>query len=99
MFKLESPKDKKFEKVFYAKAPKMYEIIGENERHKMRAKCFKDGLITSGKMFNEVEQKGFYTIKSKSHNLKLNKITKIVKPENNNKRMIKEGYKTMPYEY
>jgi hypothetical protein len=63
----------------------------------MRSKGFKDGLIKPGEMQGGNQEKEFYTIKSTKHNLKLNKMLRNVKPENNNKRIILEDFVKVPH--
>jgi hypothetical protein len=99
-FKIESAgDDSKFERIkeFYANAPKMYEVISESDKCKMRTKGFKDGLISRGEIRVEVGEKKFYTIKSEKHDLILKEMRRTINPENNNKRQFIGKHISVPY--
>lgn len=85
---------------FYAKAPKMYEIISMSNKYKQRSKSFKEGLMAPREMRSYNIEKEFHTIKSVKHEPQLTKITRKMRPENNNKRIFVPGkYETVPYGY
>jgi hypothetical protein len=56
-------------------------------------------LISPGEIKGIIDTKIFYTIKSKKHELSLQKMERTINPEDNNKRIMLDNYTTVPYGY
>jgi hypothetical protein len=99
-FKVESANEEKFEKIveFYGRAPKMYEIISESGKHKVKSKGFKEGLIAKGEIRGPISEKLFYTIKSVKHELMMNQMKRSSKGITD-KRVVTGECTSVPYGY
>ena len=84
-------------RVFIAKAPKMYEIIYDSNYTKLKTKGFKMGLVTTEDFSKSSFSKEFYSIKSSSHDLTLEKLHRTFTQESNNKRIVISDEISIPY--
>jgi hypothetical protein len=86
---------------FYARAPKMYYILSETNKQKIRTKGFQDGLITCDELLHcQNIEKSTYNIRSDLHEVKTKLIKRSINNENNNKRIFTKTFgETLPIGY